>query len=190
MARTVSTFRIGLFALTCMALIIGTAFWLKAAFWFEKTKTYAAYFNVSVKGLNKDAPVNYLGVPIGRVQRLTIGPDGRLIEVLMKLKAGFRVDNTVCAKLHVQGLTGLGYLEIDSAPEDINRLTPKITFVSRYPVIKSYPSEIDMLQLRLHGLYAKFMSLDLQGLAKLLGKDLGAFQQYPAASRRTVAKRR
>ncbi|MDR3569842.1 MAG: MlaD family protein [Syntrophobacteraceae bacterium] len=175
MARTVSTFKIGLFALTCMALIIGTALWLKAAFWFEKTKTYAAYFSVSVKGLQKDAPVNYLGVPIGRVQKLSIGPDGRLIEVLMKLKAAFQVDSTICAKLHVQGLTGLSYLEIDSAPKDINRLTPKLTFVSRYPVIKSYPSEIDILQLRFHDLYAKFMSLDLQGLTNSWEKTSGLF---------------
>ena len=165
MARTVSTFRIGLFGLICAGLIIGSALWLKAAFWFEKTKTYASYFNVSVKGLHKDAPIDYLGVPVGRVEKLTIGPDGRLIEVIMKLKAGFRVDDTICARLHVQGLTGLSYLEIDHAPEDINRLSPEITFASGYPVIKSYPSEIDILQLRLHNLYAKLMSIDLQGLA-------------------------
>ena len=175
MARTVSTFRIGLFALICLALLVGALLWLKAAFWFEKTKTYAAYFNVSVKGLHKDSPVDYLGVPIGRIQGLAIGPDGRLVEVLMKLKAGFRVDDTICARLHVQGLTGLNYIEIDSAPKDINALTPQITFVSRYPVIRSYPSEIDLLQLRLHGLYAKFMSLNLQALANSWEKTSGLF---------------
>jgi phospholipid/cholesterol/gamma-HCH transport system substrate-binding protein len=158
-----------------MALIIGTALWLKAAFWFEQTKTYAAYFNVSVKGLHKDAPVNYLGVPIGRVEKLAIGPDGRLIEVLMKLKARFRVDNSICARLHVQGLTGLSYLEIDSAPKDINRLTPKLTFESKFPVIKSYPSEFDILQLRFHNLYAKFMSLDLRGLTNSWEKTSAFF---------------
>ncbi|MDR3557347.1 MAG: MlaD family protein [Syntrophobacteraceae bacterium] len=175
MARTVNTFKIGLFALICLGLIIGTAFWLKAAFWFEKTKTYATYFNVSVKGLQKDSRVDYLGVPIGRVTSLTIGPDGRLIEVLMKLKAGFRVDNSVCAQLHVQGLTGLNSLEIDSAPQDIDRLTPKLDFTSRYPLIRSYPSELDVLQLRLQSIYSKFMSLDLQGLTSSWEKTSGLF---------------
>ncbi len=173
MARTVSPFRIGVFALICLALLIGTAFWLKAAFWFEKTKTYAAYFNASVKGLHEDARVDYLGVPIGRVRRLTIAPDGRLIEVVMNLRADFRADSSVCARLHVQGLTGLHYLEIDPAPEDIKRLTPAITFISPYPVISSYPSEIDVLELRLQSLYARFMSLDLQGLANSWEKTSG-----------------
>lgn len=175
MARTISPFRIGLFALVCLALIIGTAFWLKAAFWFEKTKTYATYFNVSVMGLHEDAAVDYLGVPIGRIAKVTIAPDGRLIEVLMKLRTNFRVDNTICARLHEQGLTGLRYLEIDSAPEDIGELTPKIPFKAGYPVIQSYPSELDVLQLRLHKLYAKFMSLDLEGLTNSWKRTSGLF---------------
>ncbi|MGC9196683.1 MAG: MlaD family protein [Syntrophobacteraceae bacterium] len=173
MARTVNPFKIGLFALICLGLIIGAVFWLKAALWFEKTKTYATYFNVSVKGLEKDAPVDYLGVPAGRVEKLRIGPDGRLVEVLLKLKASFKVDNNVCAQLHVQGLTGLNYLEIGPAPKDIDRLSPKIDFLSSYPVIRSYPSEIDILELRLHDVFAQFKSLDIQELADSWKKTSG-----------------
>ena len=165
MARTASPFKIGLFTLICLALIVGAAVWLKAAFLFQNTKIYATYFSVSVKGLEKDAVVNYKGVPVGRVYDMEIAPDGRLIEVLMKLKADFRVDNTICAQLHEQGLTGLRYLEIDTAPEDIDQLTPKITFPPKYPYIRSYPSELDLLEIGLHNLYVKIMSLDLKGLA-------------------------
>ena len=164
MARTVSPFRIGLFALICLALIIGSAIWLKAAFLFQNTKIYATYFNVSVKGLEKDAVINYKGVPVGRVYDMEIAPDGRLIEVLMKLRADFRVDNTICAQLHEQGLTGLRYLEIDTAPEDIDQFTPQIDFPTKYPFIRSYPSELDLLEISLHNLYAKIMALDLEGL--------------------------
>ena len=164
MARTISPFRIGLFALICLGLIVGSAIWLKAAFLFQNTKTYVTYFNVSVKGLEKDAVINYKGVPVGRVYDMEIAPDGRLIEVLMKLKADFRVDNTICAQLHEQGLTGLRYLEIDTAPEDIDQLTPKITFPTKYPFIRSYPSELDLLEMGLHNLYVKIISLDLEGL--------------------------
>ncbi len=170
MARTVNTYRLGLFALISLGLLVGTALWLKAAFWFEKTKEYVTYFNVSVKGLQKDSPVDYLGVPAGRIQAIQIAPDGRLIEVLLDLKAGFRVDSAVCAQLHVQGLTGLKYLEIDPAPQDLNRLTPRLNFASPYTVIKSYPSEIDVLQLRLDNLYSRLMALDLPALAHSWGK--------------------
>ncbi|MGA3117295.1 MAG: MlaD family protein [Syntrophobacteraceae bacterium] len=175
MARTVSPFKIGLFALICLALIVGTAIWLKAEFWFQDTKIYATYFNVSVKGLQKDAVVNYRGVPVGRIYDVRIAPDGRLIEVLMKLKADFRVDNTLAARLRDQGLTGLRYLEIGSAPEDIEQLTPKITFPTKYPFIQSYPSDLEVLEIDLLNLYEKFMSLDLEGLTNSWKKTSGLF---------------
>ncbi|MGA2936764.1 MAG: MlaD family protein [Syntrophobacteraceae bacterium] len=73
----------------------GVAIWLKSAFWFQDTKIYAAFFNFSVKGLHKDAVVNFRGVPVGRIDDVRIAPDGRLIEVLAKLKADFRVDKGV-----------------------------------------------------------------------------------------------
>ena len=164
MARKVSPFKIGLFALICLALIAGTIIWLKAAFWFQNTTTYATYFNVSVKGLQKDAVVNYRGVPVGRVASLGIAPDGRLIEVLIKLRSDFRVGGNIAARLRDQGLTGLRYLELDSAPEEIDRISPKITFPTKYPIIKSYPSEFELLEIYLNNLYEKFSSLDLEGL--------------------------
>jgi phospholipid/cholesterol/gamma-HCH transport system substrate-binding protein len=180
LARTVSPFRIGLFALICLALIAGAAIWLKATFWFQSTRIYATYFNVSVKGLQKDAVVNYRGIPMGRVDSLGIAPDGRLIEVLMKLKSDFRVDTTICAKLHEQGLTGLRYLEISTAPEDIEQLTPKITFPTKYPLILSYPSELDLLEMGLHNLYVKLISLDLEGLTSSWTKTSGLFNNLLA----------
>ncbi|MGC9965747.1 MAG: MlaD family protein [Syntrophobacteraceae bacterium] len=164
MARKVSPFKIGLFALICLALIVGAIIWLKAAFWFQNTKIYATYFNVSVKGLQKDAVVNYRGVPVGRVASLGIAPDGRLIEVLINLRSDFRVGGNIAARLRDQGLTGLRYLELDSAPEEIDRITPKITFPTKYPIIKSYPSEFELLEIYLNNLYEKFSSLDLEGL--------------------------
>jgi len=175
LARKVSPFRIGLFAVICLALIGGSAVWLKAAFWFQNTKIYATYFSVSVKGLQEDAVVNYKGVPVGRVYNVDIAPDGRLVEVLMKLRADFRVDNTIAARLREQGLTGLRYLEIDTAPEDIEQLTPKITFPTKYPSIQSYPSELELLEAGLHNLYVKFISLDLEGLTGSWKKTSGLF---------------
>jgi len=180
LARKVSPFKIGLFSLVCLALTGGAALWLKAAFLFENTKIYTTYFSVSVKGLQKDAVVNYKGVPVGRVYKLDIAPDGRLIEVLMKLRADFRVDNTICAKLHEQGLTGLRYLEIGTAPEDIDQFTPKITFPTRYPYIQSYPSELELLEIGLHNLYVKLISLDLEGLTSSWKKTSESFNNLLA----------
>ncbi len=180
MARTVSPFKIGLFALIGLVLIAGAAIWLKAAFWFQNTKIYATYFDVSVKGLHTDAVVNYRGVPVGRIYDVRIAPDGRLIEVLLKLQADFRVDNTIAAHLREQGLTGLRYLEISSAPEDTEQLTPKITFPTKYPFIRSYPSELDQLEIALRNLYVKLISLDLDGLTDSWKKTSGLFNNLLA----------
>ena len=180
MARTVSPFKIGLFALMCLALIAGALIWLKAAFWFQNTRIYATYFDVSVKGLQTDAVVNYRGVPVGRIYDVRIGPDGRLIEVLMKLQADFRVDNTIAAHLREQGLTGLRYLEIGSAPADTEQLTPKITFPTKYPFIRSYPSELDLLEIALQNLYVKLISLDLEGLTDSWKKTSSLFNNLLA----------
>ena len=180
MARTVSPFKIGLFALICLALIAGAVIWLKAAFWFQNTTIYATYFDVSVKGLQKDAVVNYRGVPVGRIYDVGIAPDGRLIEVLMKLRADFRVDNTIAARLREQGLTGLRYLEIGSASEETDLVSPKITFPTKYPFIQSCPSEFDLLEMGLSKLYVKLISLDLEGLTNSWKNTSGLFNNLLA----------
>jgi ABC-type transporter Mla subunit MlaD len=166
LARTVNAFRVGLFALICLALVIGTIIWLVAASHFENTKTYACYFNESVTGLQKDAIINYRGVPIGRVDHIGLAPDGRLVEVLIKLKADFRVDDTIAIQLRAQGLTGLSYLDIDAARENIDQISPKITFPTKYPILKAQPSEMEQLKYALQDIYEKFSSVDLRGLTE------------------------
>ncbi len=164
MARNVNPYKIGLFALICGALIIGAIIWLEAMSLLEDTKTYSSYFDVSVKGLQKDAVVNYRGVPVGRVSRIGIAPDGRLVEVLLNLKSDFRVDQNISVQLREQGLTGLRYLEIDKAPEDIAEVTPRVGFPTRYPVIRSYPSELEQLKMALQSMYKKVSAIDLKAL--------------------------
>ncbi|MCE5334876.1 MAG: MlaD family protein [Desulfobacteraceae bacterium] len=164
MARKVNPFKIGLFGLICLALIVGAIVWLKVSAYFQDTKTYVCYFNESVKGLQPDAAVNYRGVPIGRVRLITLAPDGRLIEVRLALQSDFHVDQDVAVQLRDQGLTGLRFLEIDKAPENIGEITPKISFDPKYPVLKSYPSELAQLKNALQTIYEKVNELDVKTL--------------------------
>jgi phospholipid/cholesterol/gamma-HCH transport system substrate-binding protein len=117
--------------------------------------------------------LNYKGVPVGRVYKVDIAPDSRLIEVRMRLRTDFQLDSSIAIRLREQGLTGLRYLEIDSAPEDIAQLTPKITFPTQYPYIQSYPSELELLENGLRNLYEKLISLDLEGLTGSWKKTSG-----------------
>ncbi len=166
MAKTINQFKLGLFILLCGSLGLIVIVWLGASHYFEKKKVFVSYFAESVKGLQKDAVVNYLGVPVGRVAGIGLAPDGRLIEVLLYLKPEFQVDHQLVIRLLELGLTGLRYLEIVAAPEDTDRATPAITFPHEHPLIRSYPSEMLQLKTGLESLYVKIIKVDLQGLAE------------------------
>lgn len=165
MPRSVSSFKLGLFIVICGSLALITLIWLGASHYFEKKTTYASYFDESIKGLQQDAIVNYRGVAIGRTSAIGIAPDGRLVEVLMDLSPSFKVDNSIAIQLREQGLTGLRYLEIDTAPVGLEQMTPKLNFDLQYPLIPSYPSDIQQLKNALENIYAKIIALDLGSLA-------------------------
>src|SRR5512143_3198163 len=109
MAKTISQFKLGLFILVCGSLGLIAIIWLGASHYFEKKKIYVTYFAESIKGLQKDAVVNYLGVPVGRVAAVGVAPVGRLVEVVLHLKPEFNVYQTLAIRLLEQGLTGLRY---------------------------------------------------------------------------------
>lgn len=166
MTRTISPFRLGLFILVCGTIAIISLIWIGASHYFEKTHTYVTYFDESVKGLQKDAVINYRGVAVGRVASIELAPDGRLIEVQLRLRQDFLVDESIAVQLREQGLTGLRYLEIDTAPANLADITPQIDFVPPHPLICSYPSELLLLKQALEDIYVKISELDLKNLTR------------------------
>jgi ABC-type transporter Mla subunit MlaD len=161
----VSSFKLGLLVIICGALLLITVIWLGASHYFETNLVYVTYFDESVKGLQQDAIVNYRGVGVGRAVEMGLAPDSRLIEVVMHLHLDFRVDQTLAIQLREMGLTGLRYLEIDTAPDNLEKLTPKISFPLKHPLIPSYPSEIVQLKAALETIYEKVYEIDLKRLA-------------------------
>lgn len=150
----------------CGSILLITIIWLGAYRFFEEKLIYVTYFDESVKGLQQDAIVNYRGVGVGRAVAIGLAPDGRLIEVVMHLRPDFRVDRSLAIQLREIGLTGLRYLEIDTAPDNLERLTPKISFTLEHPLIPSYPSEIVQLKAALETIYEKVYQIDLKGFAE------------------------
>jgi ABC-type transporter Mla subunit MlaD len=163
--RNISPFKLGLFVIVCGTLGLIAVIWLGMSHFFEETKTYVSYFDESVKGLQKDAVINYRGVAVGRVADIRLAPDGRLIEVRLYLRPDFQVTGSLAIQLRELGLTGLRYLEIDTAPDNIAELSPKLTFTPGYPLVASNPSEISQLKAALESMYQKVKDLDLKALA-------------------------
>ncbi|MEJ2723332.1 MAG: MlaD family protein [Deltaproteobacteria bacterium] len=164
MSRRISRFKLGLFVLVCAGIGVGALIWIGVAHFFEPTKTYVTFFNVSVAGLQRGAPVDYLGVRIGRISSIDLAPDGRLVRVLMELRPDFRVSESMAADLAQEGITGQRYVAIGKAPANIKAVTPKIDFPVKYPVIPSRPGEMTEISNALETLYKKVESVDLEGL--------------------------
>jgi phospholipid/cholesterol/gamma-HCH transport system substrate-binding protein len=163
MARYISHFQLGLFFLIAAALTIGGLIWVGATHFFQPGKTYETFFKESVEGLSPGAKVSYRGVQVGRVTAIGIAPDGKLIQVEMKLAPNFNAGSKA-VELRLKGITGQLYLAIDQAPPDLEKVTPKITFRHRYPLIPSHPGELHQIETALEKIYQKLDSVDLAGL--------------------------
>ncbi|MCX7823910.1 MAG: MlaD family protein [Syntrophobacterales bacterium] len=166
MPRKVNAFYVGLFLIVTISITTGIVFWVGFSQLFEKKRLYVSYFAESVKGLQRDATVNYLGVPVGKVKKVGIAPNGRLVEVVLSISEDFVVDDTLVVRLREQGITGLRFLEIDKAPPDTDKLTPVISFTPPYPLIRSYPSEMQAIKDALERLYGKIVSIDFESIAR------------------------
>ena len=89
--------------------------WVGATRYFETGSRYVTYFDESVQGLQKDSPVKYRGVEVGRVEQIRVAPDNHLIEVLVKIDLAEGVRNNVVAELKAVGIN------LDFAPVcDVN----------------------------------------------------------------------
>ena len=67
---------VGVFVLLLGGALFGVALWLSAGGQFQRDQQrYHAYFDESVAGLNRNAPVRYRGVEVGRVIDIKLATD-------------------------------------------------------------------------------------------------------------------
>src|SRR4030043_1521706 len=143
---------VGVFVLLLGGALLGVAFWLSAGGQFQRDQQrYPAYFDESVAGLNRNAPVRYRGVEVGRVVEIALAPDqsGR-VQVLMKINRDTPIKQDTIAKLKMQGLTGLASLELSGG----SALAPPLTKGKdqEYPVIPTQHSFLKQLDTAVSGL--------------------------------------
>jgi phospholipid/cholesterol/gamma-HCH transport system substrate-binding protein len=119
-------------------------------YWYSDTREhrdynrYEIYFTGSVSGLDRGAAVRYLGVGVGRVYTMRIDPrDSGRVEVIVDLDSTTPVSEHTVAQLQLQGVTGLLYIDLKE-DRDNKRAAPEIESL-KYPVIRSAPSDFDVL---------------------------------------------
>jgi phospholipid/cholesterol/gamma-HCH transport system substrate-binding protein len=168
MASIRTKFTVGLFVIIGFSLVIVAVVWLGMSNYLEKGKFYVAFFDESVQGLDKDSPVKYRGVAIGRVHQISVASDANLIQVVLKIDAPMELESDIVAQLKSVGITGIMYIELERRAKDEPNLSPTVTFATKYPVIATRPSGIKKLFEAIQDAVNQFNQLDIDGLSRKL----------------------
>jgi ABC-type transporter Mla subunit MlaD len=85
MAVGTNYWKIGLFVVIGAGALVALLLVVGARNWSKETVQYVTYFDESVQGLERGAPVKFRGVTIGTVEVIGMAPDRRLVDVRMEL---------------------------------------------------------------------------------------------------------
>ena len=173
MATLKTKFSVGLFLIVGVAVAVIGVIWLGMSNYFEKGRYFVAYFDESVQGLDKDSPVKYRGVRVGRVQDISVAPDEKLIEVVMKIESEPQaVANDIVAQLKSVGITGLVFIELERKNNSERLIYPPQNFAPPFPVVPTRPSDISKLFKGIEDVFDIFRSLDTRTISEQLIQTL------------------
>lgn len=177
MATEASKFKIGLFVTLGLAIVVGAFIALGASRFFTDTRTYVSYFEESVQGLEPDSRVRYRGVPVGRVYKIRIAPDGRMVETVLKLDADLHIDPDMRIQMKYAGITGMKYLEIDR--EKPQEATPpkKLPFRPSARVIPSKPSDLEEILEGVGEVFDQIRAIDIEGISQKIQMSLDSLNR-------------
>lgn len=170
-------FTVGLFVACGVGIALVAVIWLGMSRIFEKGQFYAAYFNESVQGLDIDSPVKYRGVPVGRVERIEVAPDSKLIQVVLKIETVEKLERDIVAQLKSVGITGSMFVELDRRREGEPDFSPHLSFPTEYPVVGSKPSGISQILKGIDDVLKKIKSVDLKGISDRVKLNLDDINQ-------------
>jgi len=183
MASIKTKMAVGVFVIAGFGLAFMTIIWLGTSNYFEKGSFYESYFDESVQGLDKDSPVKYRGVPIGRVASVAVAPDGNLIQVMMKIESGPKPGPNMVAQLKSVGITGIMFVELDLRSPGTPDLAPRLSFEPEHPVIATRPSDIKQIFDSFSQILDQIKALDLNSISSKFSKILDKVDQSIAQAR-------
>ena len=178
MARKSTNFILGLFVILGFLLAVAGIIWVGASSFFQKGQRYISYFDESVEGLQADSSVKYRGVDVGRVERIQVAPDSKLVGVVMKINLRGDLPKTTIAQLRSAGITGVKFIGLDRPSPEERALSPKIDFFSEYPIIPTRPSEIQRLLAATNVILEKFQQIDTKGISDQVMLTTKAMQNF------------
>ncbi len=160
-------FSVGLLVLVGFGLLIGFTLFLTGERLRNRGEVYETYIRESVQGLEVGAAVRFRGVALGRVTEIALVGSRYVMDPRVQFSGAFQlvlvrftldlqqtgrapsleeaVRLGLRARLSSQGLTGVGYIELDFA--DVNRFpAPELPFTPAVNFIPSIPSTSAQVQ--------------------------------------------
>jgi phospholipid/cholesterol/gamma-HCH transport system substrate-binding protein len=177
---------VGAFVLLVIVMASSFVLWYTGEQQHRSYQRYEIYFRGTVSGLTQGAPVRYLGVDVGKVARVMLDPKERnRVEVLADVDSTAPVDGRTLASLNLQGVTGLLYvdLERDNQGGAPSPLAPG----NEYPIIRSKPSDFDLLLASLPTLSTRAIELVDRFNRVLSDDNVRAFNETLDNARRATA---
>src|ERR1700688_2960963 len=144
MDRDANYVAVGAFVLLVVAMALSFVLWYTDQQEKRIYLRYEIYFPGTVSGLTPGSPLRYLRVDVGRVARIMIDPQQRnRVLVIVDIEATAPIDGRTRASLSLQGITGLLFIDLkqDGHSRDPGVLADGL----HYPVIRSAPSDFDVL---------------------------------------------
>lgn len=191
---------VGMFVLGAALLLLLAFISFGGSNFFTKPTRFVVYFDESVSGLDPGAAVKVSGVRIGRVaavsvrydagtraaqvkticeidRNVLIDGDGNTIELTNPVELQTLVDKGMRAKLNLQGITGLLFIDLtfedpQEYPAAIKPVGPEV-----YPVVPAIRSPISEVQNSIVEIVADLKRANIAGLAQDIRTVLGTTNQ-------------
>ena len=131
----------GVFVVVVTALLALLAIWLTRDN--VERHLYEMSTSQTISGLQPQAAVRFRGVPVGKVE--SIGFDEKVkgnVLIVVSIDRAAPVTQSTFAAVASQGVTGLGFIQLDDNGESTQRLTPNDDDPPRIPL---QPSTLDKL---------------------------------------------
>ena len=132
---------IGLFTLIIAAAALLFGLWLTKSHRDREINYYSIVFNEAVNGLSRGSAVQYSGITIGDVVRLTLDPnDPRRVLARVRIEGDVPIKVDTRARLALTGITGTSVIQLSNGSPESPRL---ISTDGEDPVIVATPSPIN-----------------------------------------------
>lgn len=135
---------IGLSTLVAIVAVFAFSLWISRVQLDRQYAYYKIIFQGSVSGLSKSGPVQFNGLPVGRVLDLSLAEnDPTKVVAIIQVDARTPVKTDSIAQLEASGITGVAVVQLTGGSPGSKLLSE--TSGEAYPVIRGAPSTLQEL---------------------------------------------